>query len=142
MYHIVKRLKWLPVSAKPDETTLDDLRRKVESSDRILTTKKVLSQKVMKSVGFQKVLATDNELWAFSDSILNNTRLGVQVNINPATAVLKISRLTEGFRIVRNPYMPNSNASTTELMMRIFFLFSERMICSDISLSILIYLPW
>jgi len=89
-YHIVKRLQLSPVAAKLDEETKDDLRRKIESSDRIFTTKNALAKKVLKDAGYKKLLSTDNELWAFSDSAFNGVQPSIKVNIHPLTPVFKI----------------------------------------------------
>jgi peptidyl-prolyl cis-trans isomerase SurA len=93
-YHIVKRLKLMPVAVKPDEETMDVVRRKVQGSDRILTTKNILAQKVLKEPGYKKLLFLDSELWAYSDSVLNNQQPESRLTINPATSVLKMGDRT------------------------------------------------
>lgn len=89
-YHIVKRLKLLPVAVKSDEETRDDLHRKIESSDRILTTKNVLAQKILKEAGYKKLLSSDEQLWAFSDSAFNGIKPAMKLTIQPLTPVFKI----------------------------------------------------
>lgn len=89
-YHIVKRLKLLPVAAKSDAETTDEMQRKVEGSDRVLVSRKALAANVLKKAGAQKLLAADAELWAYSDSIFNNIRPGAPFNIHPSTSVLKL----------------------------------------------------
>lgn len=94
-YHIVKRLKFYPAPAKPDADATASLQQKVESSDRIQTTRKVLAEKIIKTAGFQRLLAAEPELWAFSDSVLNNVKPTVRTNLTPTTSLLKIGEQTK-----------------------------------------------
>lgn len=89
-YHIVKRLKRLPVSTKLDEETTDDLRRMIEMSDRILMNRQVLAQKIIKQAGYKKLLSSDDELWAFSDSAFNGTKPDVKLTIQPLTPLFAV----------------------------------------------------
>ena len=93
-YHIVKRLKVLPIAFKLDADTREALSRKVETGDRILTTKNVLAQKVLKEAGSKKLVFVDSDLWAYSDSVLSYTPPKSRLTINEATPVLKIGRHT------------------------------------------------
>ncbi|MDB5207289.1 MAG: hypothetical protein JWR72_2364 [Flavisolibacter sp.] len=89
-YHIVKRIKLLPAPSKLDADTRDALSRKVETGDRIQSTKNVLVQKVLKEAGSKKEIFPDSELWAYSDSILGYMPPKNRLTINASTPVLKI----------------------------------------------------
>jgi len=93
-YHIVKRIKLLPVPAKLDAQASDELRNKIESSDRAAVTKKILAQKILKQAGYKSLLASNNELWAYTDSVLNFTKPAVKLTINPATPVFSLGNRT------------------------------------------------
>jgi len=94
-YHIVKRLKYYSPLAKPDADATASLQQKVESSDRIQNTRKVLAEKIIKTAGFQQMLAVESELWAFSDSVLNNTKPVAPTRIATSTSLLKIGDQTK-----------------------------------------------
>lgn len=97
-YHIVKRLKLLPVPAKPDAATADALRSRIESSDRMQVTKAILAQKVLKKTGYKNLLA-NNDLWVYSDSALNATRRPqATLTINALTPVLSLGNRTATVR--------------------------------------------
>lgn len=90
-YHIVKRTKLVPVSTKLDTEVSEELQRKVEGSDRIMVVRKALVAKVLQKAGYKKVLAADNELWAFSDSVFNQAKSSVPVKITAKTAIMKLA---------------------------------------------------
>jgi len=71
-YHIVKRIGKTPVSHTKNEKLLSQLREKVEQSDRMATTKSLLAKKILKEAAYQKAPFNNAELWAYSDSVLNN----------------------------------------------------------------------
>jgi peptidyl-prolyl cis-trans isomerase SurA len=89
-YHIVKRIKLSPVPAKLDEETRENLRRRIEQSDRAQFAKAALAQKIMKQAGFQKAGVNDAELWAYSDSVLKYQVPKTRISLKPTTPLLKI----------------------------------------------------
>ncbi|HEU4902108.1 MAG TPA: peptidylprolyl isomerase [Flavisolibacter sp.] len=89
-YHIVKRLKLSPVSARLDEETRENLRKRIEQSDRAQFAKAALAQKIMKQAGFQKAGVSDAELWAYSDSVLKYQVPKTRISLQPTTPLLKI----------------------------------------------------
>jgi peptidyl-prolyl cis-trans isomerase SurA len=93
-YHLVKRIKLLPPTTQLDADATDDLQRKVESSDRIVVSRKVLVERVLKQAGYTKLLATDNELWAFSDSAFGQPTSAAPQKIGSVTPVLKLGQTT------------------------------------------------
>ncbi|MGZ5222355.1 MAG: peptidylprolyl isomerase, partial [Chitinophagaceae bacterium] len=93
-YHIVKRLGLSPVAVKLNQEVTDDLRRKIESSDRIFTTKNVLAKRIIKEAGYKKLLPSDEQLWAFSDSAFSGIKPTIKLTIQPLTPVMKIGDRT------------------------------------------------
>ena len=93
-YHIVKLLEKLPPVSKTDSKAMETLRSKVEQSDRIASTKIALANRVLKQAGYKKSAINNNELWAFSDSVLNSRLIGVPVHISSASELFKIGDKT------------------------------------------------
>jgi peptidyl-prolyl cis-trans isomerase SurA len=93
-YHIVQRIKLVPVAVKLNAATAETFRNKIEQNDRIQTTKAALAQKVLKTAGYKKLLLSDAELWAYSDSILSYLPTKMNVTIKPNTSLLKIGDKT------------------------------------------------
>lgn len=89
-YHIVKRLKLVPVPAKLDAAASDNLRSRIESSDRMQVAKTILSKKILAKTGYKNLVAANNELWIYSDSALNGVKPQIKLTINPVTPVLFI----------------------------------------------------
>ncbi len=93
-YHIVKRLKAAPVATKLDAATIEVLQRKIEGNDRIATTKNILAQKVVKQAGYKRLLDSNDELWAYTDSVLSYVHPKKPLSINNVTGLLKIGDRT------------------------------------------------
>lgn len=93
-YHIVKRLKVLPVPATLDDETKDALRQRIEQSDRSRVLKQWTAQKVLKQTGYAKASFTDAELQAYTDSVLLFQVPKTRVTLLPSTPLLKIGSST------------------------------------------------
>ena len=94
-YHIVKRIAQVPVlSSKVNEKGMEALRSKVESDDRINSTKEALAKKILNSVPFAKEAFSTNELWAYSDSVLDYKTSGRPLNIKSTSTLFKIGNET------------------------------------------------
>lgn len=93
-YHIVKRIKQTPIPAKATDDALDEVRRRVENSDRSLIIKKALAKKVAQQAGYANLLSSPNQLWALSDSLFKGVRPSAPLTIQAATPVLKIGNHT------------------------------------------------
>lgn len=89
-YHIVKRLKKIEVPVKKDDKTLMSLRDKVEQSDRILTTRRALAQKVLNTAPLKNENYRQEDLWFFSDSIINYRTGGAGVSMSHSTPLFQI----------------------------------------------------
>jgi peptidyl-prolyl cis-trans isomerase SurA len=91
-YHIVKRIKVLPVAAKLDEETKEALRKRIEQSDRAGLVKAALAQKVLKNTGYQRLPFSDAELQAYTDSVLSFQVPKISVSLTAATPLLKMGK--------------------------------------------------
>ena len=89
-YHIVKRIKLVPAPVKLDAAATDNLRSRLENSDRMQVTKTVLAQKTLKQAAAKNLLPNNNELWAYSDSMLNSTKPQTPLTINTVTPVFSL----------------------------------------------------
>lgn len=89
-YHIVKLLAIDPPIRKTDAKAMETLKAKVEQSDRIATTRIALANKILKEAGYKKASFSNNELWAFSDSLLNYKKTGVPVHLRGSSDLLEI----------------------------------------------------
>ena len=89
-YHIVKLLEKLPPVTNTDAKAMETLRSKVEQSDRIASTRTALANRILKQAGYKKSSINSNELWAFSDSVLNSRNTGVPVHLSSSSDLFKI----------------------------------------------------
>ncbi|MBD0331759.1 MAG: peptidylprolyl isomerase, partial [Chitinophagaceae bacterium] len=90
-YHIVKLISRVPVVAdKNDKKAMQNLREKVEQSDRMKTTKEALAHRVLKLAGLKKLLTNTTELAAYTDSTLDNKKITVPIHITSSTPVFSI----------------------------------------------------
>jgi peptidyl-prolyl cis-trans isomerase SurA len=89
-YHIVKLVEKLPPVTKTDAKAMETLRSKVEQSDRIASTRTALANRILKQAGYKKSSINTNELWVFSDSVLNSRTTGVPVHVSSSSDLFKI----------------------------------------------------
>ncbi len=94
-YHIVKRITRVPVPAlKNDAKAMAALREKVEGDDRMKTTKDAVANKVLNSVNFRKEAFRPEDLWAFSDSVMDFKITGAPLPIKNETPLFTIGEET------------------------------------------------
>ncbi|HVG40816.1 MAG TPA: peptidylprolyl isomerase [Chitinophagaceae bacterium] len=94
-YHIVKRIARVPVPAgKSDVKGMEALREKVEGDERINTTKDALATKILNSVSFRKEAFKPEDLWAFSDSVLDYKVTGKPQALKNESPLFKIGDQT------------------------------------------------
>jgi peptidyl-prolyl cis-trans isomerase SurA len=90
-WHILKRISRTPVNKDPGNiTAAENLREKVEASDRINSTRATLAKKIAAKVGVKKAALNDASLWAYTDSLLNFTKPSVPTGIDASTTLLTI----------------------------------------------------
>lgn len=90
-YHIVKRISMVPVVTDPNnKANMEDLKLKVNTSDRMQYAKNLMIEKALKQIDIKKLPYSENELVILSDSLLDNKRLASPVSINRATTLFSI----------------------------------------------------
>lgn len=90
-YHIVKRIGSIPVITDPkNKTYMDELKGKLNTSDRIQFAKNAVIEKALKQIPFKKYSYSENELMVLSDSILDNKKLASPVSITRLTPLFSI----------------------------------------------------
>jgi peptidyl-prolyl cis-trans isomerase SurA len=94
-YHIVKRISQtaLQVSDK-NKTFMDELRQKVEQSERMKIGDEVVFNKVIQKVPLQKFPYRSAELWALTDSILDSKPAGITLKMKRETPLFKLDDKT------------------------------------------------
>ncbi len=94
-YHIVKRVKLLPVISDPENKNNKlVLKGQVEQSDRMQISRDLLYAKVVQKAGFKKMPYDDSELWALTDSLVDFHALTKKVQINSDTKLFSIGDKT------------------------------------------------
>ncbi|HEY0356189.1 MAG TPA: peptidylprolyl isomerase, partial [Flavisolibacter sp.] len=89
-YHIVKRNSRKPAQSKLDEELKQDLQMRVEQSDRMAIVRKEFIQKQLRNVKISTPDFNPQNLWAYSDSILNYQSPGRALPINSSTVLMKV----------------------------------------------------
>jgi peptidyl-prolyl cis-trans isomerase SurA len=85
-YHILKRIKRIPVPAdNSDKNWMTELKQKVESSDRIEWSRKLLVKKVQQQVKYTKLPYNEKQFTAYSDSIIKGGALPKFATLNANT---------------------------------------------------------
>jgi len=91
-YHVIKRTARLSVSSTKDEKTLQDIRQKVEASDRIQWAKKSLAQKVLKEGNYKAFAFDTKRLWVYTDSAISRKPVDGITGLQPATPLFKLGK--------------------------------------------------
>jgi peptidyl-prolyl cis-trans isomerase SurA len=90
-YHIVKRIEVVPVVTDPkSKANMDELRSKLNSSDRVQVSKNLMIEKALKQIPIRKYPYSDRELQILADSLLDNKRLVSPVAITKTTPLFSI----------------------------------------------------
>lgn len=90
-FHIVNKLSVEPVvSDKQDAENLQELKTRINQSDRIDILKQVIFDKVAKTAGFKMLSPADKEWLMITDSILDNRKSVVPINIQRETVLFKV----------------------------------------------------
>ena len=90
-YHIVKRISQTAVQVNDKNTTfMDELRQKVEQSDRMKIGDEVVFNKVIQKVPLEKFPYRPAELWALSDSILDYKPVNISLKMKRETPLFKL----------------------------------------------------
>jgi len=69
-YHIIMRVERIAVNSnKNNKDAMAQLKQAVQADKRILVAKQMLAQKVMKSIGYKKVVYSEKDFSAYADSL-------------------------------------------------------------------------
>jgi len=94
-YHIVKRIGSVPVVTDPkNKANMEELRSKLNASDRMQAAKNSVIEKALKQIPVKKYPYSDRELMILSDSLLDNKRLASPVTITTGTPLFSIGDQT------------------------------------------------
>ncbi|HVU58557.1 MAG TPA: peptidylprolyl isomerase [Puia sp.] len=74
-YHIIKRLSRTPFPAAFDQETAAQLKQQVASDGRAEISRQVLLRRIYQQTGMKKSEFSEPDLWAFTDSAMNNMGL-------------------------------------------------------------------
>lgn len=90
-YHIVKLISRTPVNTNKNNTTaMESLRQQIENSDRMDAIQSEFIKRVINEVGFKRATFNDNDLWAYTDSVLGVKNALTPVKVNSNTILFTI----------------------------------------------------
>jgi peptidyl-prolyl cis-trans isomerase SurA len=90
-YHIVKRIKRIPVVTDPaNKLNEQELIQRINLDQRWKSSREVLYNKVIKVAGFKRSDFDNAVWWAYTDSILDRRPAGIGRAINPDTHVFSL----------------------------------------------------
>ena len=90
-YHIVKRIGSMPVVTDPkNKANMEEVRSKLNASDRMQAAKNYVIQRALKQVPIKKYSYSDRELMILSDSLLDNKRITSPITITKLTPLFSI----------------------------------------------------
>jgi peptidyl-prolyl cis-trans isomerase SurA len=88
-YHIIKRIKWIPVPVVADQKTLDELKEKIKTDPRAAVSRKRMLQTILKQTQFKEFLPAGNSLWDYTDSMLQNKKPALNAGITDQTVLFQ-----------------------------------------------------
>jgi peptidyl-prolyl cis-trans isomerase SurA len=94
-YHIVKRIKLIPVITDPENKSNKQVMKSlVEQSDRMQISRDLLYAKVVQKAGFKKMPYDDSALWALTDSLVDFHALTKKVQLTTDSKLFSIGDKT------------------------------------------------
>ncbi|MGB8195153.1 MAG: hypothetical protein WCF67_24670, partial [Chitinophagaceae bacterium] len=92
-YHIIKRLAARPVvTDSSNREYLNELEQLVQNDSRMELSKKVFFQKVLQTINYKKGKYNADQLWAYSDSTLQNKPVPKMTPITPMMPVFSFAK--------------------------------------------------
>jgi peptidyl-prolyl cis-trans isomerase SurA len=88
-YHIIKRIKRIPVPSVADQKTIDEYKEKIKADPRIAVSRKRMTESILKQTGFKEFLPPGNILWQYTDSMLQNKRPPLNSGINDQSVLFE-----------------------------------------------------
>ena len=90
-YHIIKRIKRIPVPAKVNQKILDDMKEKIKTDPRIAVSRNQMLKNILKQTGFKAFIPAGRRLWEYTDSSLQNKRPAESIGLNEQSILFQIS---------------------------------------------------
>ena len=89
-YHIIKRIKRIPVSPTADQKTLDALKERIKSDPRAAISKRQMLQTILKQTGFKQLIPADATLWNFTDSLVQNKKPAAGIQLTEQSVLYEV----------------------------------------------------
>jgi peptidyl-prolyl cis-trans isomerase SurA len=81
-YHIIKRIKRLPVPPVANQKILDELKEKIKTDPRVAVSRKQMLQTILKKTSFKENIPAGDRLWDYTDSLLQNKKPASNAGMN------------------------------------------------------------
>ncbi len=91
-FHIIKRLSRTEIGSDINAEQKEQLRQQVMNDDRMEVSKRLMTQKILKTIGYKKAVFDANQLWAYSDSTLNDKPVPAKTTIRPNTLLFSFAK--------------------------------------------------
>ncbi len=88
-YHIIKRVKRIPVPPVANQKYLDELKERIKADPRIAVSRSQMLQTILKKTQFKEFIPPGNSLWDYTDSVLQNKKPAPNSGINEATVLFQ-----------------------------------------------------
>jgi peptidyl-prolyl cis-trans isomerase SurA len=88
-YHIIKRIKRIPVPLVMDQKTLDELKEKIKADPRVAVSRKQMLQTILNQTQFKEFIPAGNRLWDYTDSALQNKKPALNAGINDQSVLFQ-----------------------------------------------------
>jgi peptidyl-prolyl cis-trans isomerase SurA len=90
-YHIIKRIARKPVPSKADQKILNEWKEKIKTDPRVAVSRKQMLQTIMKQTQFQEMIPAGNNLWDYTDSMLQNKKPAAGQTINDQSVLFEVT---------------------------------------------------
>jgi peptidyl-prolyl cis-trans isomerase SurA len=90
-YHIIKRIKRIPVPVVANQKILDEMKEKIKADPRVAVSKKLMLQTILKRTQFKECIPAGNRLWDYTDSILQNKKPSPGAGINDRSVLFQFA---------------------------------------------------
>ena len=88
-YHIIKRVKRIPVPPVANQKYLNELKERIKTDPRIAVSRSQMLQTILKKTQFKEFIPPGNRLWDYTDSVLQNKKPALNSGINEATVLFQ-----------------------------------------------------
>jgi len=90
-YHIIKRITKAEIPSSPDDKSFAlNLKTRIEQDERIESVKEKLYQRIITTAGFKESAYNRDDLWKFSDSLLNRAVFGQSLTVSGETPLFRL----------------------------------------------------